>query len=104
MEIQLDSSVTITLPSGTSVFIGNSDGGIQISPGDVVDITGAFPLKLSQIQFDPVLVEFLPPSPTFGMIMAVSDSDTDVWGEIIGGEGDKQVLVMFNGQWRVFAK
>lgn len=47
----------------------------------------------------------LPVNPQLGALATVTDSDTDVWGDVIGGGGSHVVLGFFNGtNWTVAGK
>jgi hypothetical protein len=53
----------------------------------------------------PVAFSSLPASPSEGMLVSVTDSDNNVWGENIGGGGGFNVLAYYNGtNWTVAGK
>lgn len=53
----------------------------------------------------PVAFASLPGSPVHGLLMAVTDSNTVVWGATIAGGGSGKVLAYYNGtNWTVAGK
>lgn len=59
----------------------------------------------NQVQLTPVTFAGLPSTPTAGTILAITDSNTAVWGAAAAGGGANTVLVWWNGaSWTVFAK
>jgi len=65
----------------------------------------AFPFPQPVVSLIPVTVAALPASPTQGMVYAVSDSTTIVWGATITGAGTNPVLAYYDGtNWTVAGK
>lgn len=75
----------------------------SVGASDVVDIAG--PLKAGSLRGNAVAFAGLPASPVEGMLVAVTDSNTAVWGAVIAGGGANHVLAYYNGTaWTVAAK
>ncbi len=61
------------------------------------DILGA---ALTQITFSE-----LPSSPTTGLIVSISDSNTETWGATVSDGGSYSILAWYNGtNWTVLGK
>lgn len=81
--------------SGGIQAIGNLQGKVDATNALVVALGGAQVVAFAS----------LPAVPVEGMIYAVSNSNTAVWGATISGTGTDHVLAYFNGtNWTVAAK
>lgn len=84
----------------TAIGIATPSSVALIPQADVTGLVAAL-AGLTPIQ-TPVTFAGLPGAPTAGMIRAVSDSNTVVWGAVIAGGGGNQVLAYYNGTaWTV---
>ena len=89
---------------------GSAGVGLDFSVADVLGIrtraqTGNAQLYAASVRGVAVAFSAVPATPVEGMLVAVTDSSTDVWGATITGGGALHVLAYYNGtNWTVAGK
>jgi hypothetical protein len=86
-----------------------SNGGMSVTKGLRVGSSSAAPtdggIVANSIRGTAVAFASLPAYPVEGMLVPVTDSNTDTWGATISGGGSNHVLAYYNGtNWTVAAK
>lgn len=91
-------------------YAGNAGVGIDVTLDGTVKFrtrayTGDAQVSAASVRGNVVAFASLPATPVEGMLVAVSDSNTAVWGATIAGGGANHVLASYNGtNWTVAGK
>ena len=93
-----------------TVYSGAAGVGLDVSTDGILGIrtraqTGNAQLYAASVRGVAVAFSAVPATPVEGMLVAVTDSSTDVWGATITGGGALHVLAYYNGtNWTVAGK
>ena len=86
----------------TSAGAGTQDLRLTRQAAGVLKVASGVSTQAGTILHDPKTFANLPGSPSHGMVAAITDSSTIVWGATASGGGSNKVLVFYNGtNWTV---
>ncbi len=99
--------ITFQYQGVVKIFGANTDttAGASITPFVMATFHPASGFSAPSIRGTAVAVAGLPAAPVEGMVVAVTNSNTDTWGATISGTGAFHVLAYYNGtNWTVIGK